>query len=132
MKDFSSTYTVFLLLSGIMVFSGCFTILGTSMAQSHNKAELWEINRGNLVKIHAIDGRVLKGQFQGTETVGYFDLLLLKRKDNILKIRTTDIEKIQVITQNKNGWIIAVTGFAIDVFIVARVVIGLGGLNHAF
>ena len=132
MKDLSSsTYTVILLLVAMMVFSGC-TILGLVMADSHNKArasetystsnfEQWEmINKDNLVEIHAIDGRVLEGYFQGIETVGYLDLILLKRKDIILKIRSTDIEKIQVIGQKKNGWIIMITGIAIDGFIYWR------------
>ncbi|NND09112.1 MAG: hypothetical protein HKN87_22300 [Saprospiraceae bacterium] len=129
MKDlFSSPYTVILLLSAMMVFSGC-TVMGAVIGLSHNKARASEtysvssfdhpeINKGNLVEIHGIDGRVLKGHFEGTEAIGSLDILLLKRQDKILKIRTTDIEKIQVIAQKKDGWIFVIIGIVIDGLII--------------
>ena len=107
-----------MLVSLMMVLSGCTITLGAiGLASDKGKAsstytvsnyELGMIKKGYLVEVYAIDGRIFRGNFLGTETNYSIDLIRLRINDDIIRIRSSNIAKIQVLAEKKEkGWWIA-------------------------
>ncbi|NND05900.1 MAG: hypothetical protein HKN87_05930, partial [Saprospiraceae bacterium] len=81
--------------------------------------ELNRITKGNLVEIHTVNNKIIKGQFVGFEQYVYettVDLILVKKEEMILKIRSSQITEIEVQAQKRYSWILGlVLGAVLDV-----------------
>ena len=80
------------------------------------------INKGHLVEVYTIDGQIFRGTFLGPETYNSVDIISLRRSDDYPTIRSSSIEKIQILAQKKNGHLIGTAiGIVLDGLLIWRI-----------
>jgi len=99
----------------------------SSTSYTLTSTELNQVEKGNFMDVHLIDGTTYRGRFNGFEEHPYnpnasLFLIEIKGKKHMSKISSAQIATIHVIAERKNSWLTGLgIGAVLDIIAVALI-----------
>ncbi|NRA49940.1 MAG: hypothetical protein HRU12_12470 [Phaeodactylibacter sp.] len=132
MKKTSLLHPLFILTGLAILNSGCtlsFALVGAGIDSTRAKAErtvdlgdFHSLEQGNMIVIYTYDQLALTGRFQEASPISLSDDqsgILIRRNEDLVHIPWYRIEKVGVLKEQRNTWLIgALAGATLDALLI--------------